>query len=222
MKDDGSMRQLIVVALLTITGCASVAQSLSPEVFYRRDIELTVNGSKFHGTAVVPQSKHYEIVARPPGDADMFVFTTCHREETGEKLGGKVKWGYTPVSGLEDIGGCPAMIGSYDKDGKHSWAYIDFYTPEAQLPAKLTCNGAATQANGVSLCQAKVGLTQEIIFQEPVRVHPDMGCEIGEATDGKTFTFPIRSGICVYAFMGDSGKVHRLTTLGYSKILIRK
>ena len=217
----GLLPLLLGVLVTLCASCASVTQKLTPETFYQRDVDLVINGLHGVGTLVVPMAPKYDIQITTAGKSDVFVFSTCHREEKGENLGGRVHWTYVP-SVLESQGGCPASIGSYSKDGRHAWAYIDFFTPEATLEADVACNGQIYHSKGVTVCQAKTGLTEEIRFAEDTRVMPDPGCELGTAGP-RVFDFPIRHGICVYAFMGQvSGKVHRLTTLGYSGVLVRQ
>jgi len=199
---------------------------------------LNIDGHEVEGVLVVPQKEVNEFHVEARGNLDLLTFTTCHREETAEsawnvserrgwlfkrKIDKKreVKISYKATE-IEKSGGCPVFIGGYEKkEGRHSWAFVDFETDEAKLPAKIFCNGSEYNAGGVSACQSKMGLIQAIKFAEDVSVMPDADCSIG-LTSGNYFEFPIKKGQCVYAFISASGKIHRLTTIGYEKILIRE
>lgn len=221
----------IILALL-LTGCITNQKNLDPDSFYKRDMKIVVNGMSGEGVMVVPKSSSYKIDVEAKGKLDLFTFTTCHREETKEAAWqdksifgnkNKVTVQYSPIPGLEDEGSCPLMLGGYEADkGRHSWAFIDFYTGMETLSAKIKCNGKIKTFLGVSTCQSRNGLIQEIAFDEPVEAgNPGGDCSMPKSDDKMSFKYPISEGLCVFAFMSKSGAVHRLTTLGYSEILIR-
>lgn len=231
---------LILCFVLTFVSCSqNNFESVSAEVFYKRDMILEVNGVKGEGVVVAPLSPSISFYVIARGDLDLFTFTTCHREETAEDAGNvsssqgswifkrtitkkrEVKSTFSPTP-IEAEGGCPILLGGYEQEkGRHSWGFVDFETPDAVLPATLSCNGSVIKSKGVSICQARAGLIQSIKFENQVKVSPEPGCELGKAA-GDFFEFPISKGQCVYAFMDAEAKVHRLTTLGYEQILIRK
>lgn len=226
--------------ILVFTGCVDTNKMpiVKSEVFYKRDMILDVAGVKAEGVLVVPISERvpFHITAR--GDLDLFTLTTCHREETAEDASNvtertgwlfkrtitkkrEVKLDFKPTA-LEAKGGCPVMLGGFEEQkGRHSWGLVDFETPEATLKAVLSCNGQVIVTNGVSICQSRASLIQSIKFLVPVTVSPDPGCEIGK-TSGQEFEFSMPQGQCVYAFLDKDNNIHRLTTLGYDQILIRK
>jgi hypothetical protein len=231
---------LILIFMIGLVSCNQNSyQTVEAEVFYKRDMILEVNGVKGEGVVVAPLSSSipFYVVAR--GDLDLFTFTSCHREETAENAGNvtesqgswifkrtitkkrEVKLTFSPTE-IENVGGCPILLGGYEQEkGRHSWGFVDFETPDAALPASVSCNGVTTKSKGVSICQARAGLIQSIRFASQVKVSPDAGCEIG-ATESDYFEFSIPKGQCVFAFMESTGRIHRLTTLGYEQILIRK
>lgn len=218
---------LVVLAFLAwvLSSCTDVDQKLDPEIFYKRDMEISVNGHKITGAGVVPRSGQYEIKGVAKGTLDLFTLTTCHREITREGLDEEFSEKLYPVRGLEDAGGCSLQLGGYErKRGRHSWGFVDFEDAQATLPATLKCNGDVRRNNGVSVCQSRAGLIESIEFDAPVRVRPDPECPIPDSANKKTFVFPLPPKACVFAFreIDPPNRVHRLTTLGYDGILIRE
>lgn len=203
-------------------------QGLDENMVYRRDAALKVNGVSADGTFVASRAPKYRIEISTKGNLDLLTITTCHREFSAEKLRsgffGKNRFEYEfiPVEGIEDVGGCPLAIGGYEAEkGRHSWAFVDFETPEATLPARVLCNGTDRQSRGVSICQSREGLLERIAFDVPVEVSPDPGCPLPPSIDKKLFEYPVNKGLCVYAFLARDGRFHRLTTIGYEGIVIR-
>jgi hypothetical protein len=228
-------RGVFAITLLASFGisCGSINQSVNPDVFYKRDMLIEINDLKAQGTLVVPKSKDYWFEIEARGKLDLFTLQSCHREITREKAGEggifgnakKVQLGYTQVPGLEDQGGCQVQLGGYEREkGRNSWALIDFETDDAKLPARLKCNGSTIQSSGVSICQSRAGLIQEIYFAVDTIANPPEGCEIPRPADLKTYRFTMPKGQCVLNFMEKGGdhREHRLTTLGYEGILIRE
>jgi len=230
---------LFFTTLALNSGCNTQSNpNISNEIFYKRDMILEVNGMKGEGVLVVPHASSNAFYVTARGDLDLFTFTTCHREETTEDAGNinervgwvfkrtitkkrEIKFNYIP-SPIEAEGGCPVLLGGYEElKGRHSWGMVDFETPDATLPAVLACNGQVIKANGVSICQARVGLIQTITFATEVKVSPAPGCELGKIAGAK-FEFETPRGQCVFAFISPDARIHRLTTLGYEQVLIRK
>lgn len=222
----------IFLILISLFGCTTVPQKVDPQTFYKRDMKLNVNGFKGEGTLVVPKSKSYSLEVDAKGKLDLFTFETCHREESTESAGEGGLFGdrkhvertYVPVFGIEDKGSCVVRLGGYEQaKGRHSWALIDFEDGDTGLPAVLKCNGVEKQSKGVSICQAKEGLLQQIIFPTEVIVNPPAGCTMERPADLKTYWFNVSAEECVFNFMEkeEPHREHRLTTLGYKAILIQ-
>lgn len=231
---------LFLFALILINSCSSssIPDKLDPSIIYKRDMLIKIDGVESYGVMVVPLKTKHDLHIIAQGDLDLFTFTTCHREETAENAWNvtersglfrrriekkrEIKMEYKPTP-LEQSGGCPIYLGGYEEEkGRHSWGVIDFETPEATLPATLHCNGQRYSGNGVSICQGRMGLIQMIEFPSTVVVIPSKGCELG-MTRGNVFKFPLPRGECVYAFMElSTDRIHRLTTIGYELIPIRK
>lgn len=222
------MRYLLFLFLLL--GCASTQQVLDPKLFYKRDVEIEVNGLKYEGVTVVPHSQKYDLTLRPKGDLDLILLRSCHREYSGEKissgfLSSRVfKYSYAPVPGLEDKGACPLRVDVYESaKGRHSWALIDFETPDLTIPGKMVCNGEIKGFNGVSICQGKTKTIQRVEFYEPVRFAPAAeGCGAPKKLSSNLYEFDLSLGECLYYFDTRDGKMGRLITIGYEGVLVRE
>lgn len=223
--------------LLLLIACGStpredVVEGVKQGVVYKRDMKICLNDKCAEGVMVAPKSDNYNFKVESYGNLDLFEFATCHREETTQEFATKKRWyghkgnrkasgWYEPVPGIETDGSCPAYFSGYDKKGRHSWGFVDFVSERESLPAVLFCNGDKSPSNGVSVCQSREGLIQRIVFSEPVRKPPSKpGCSISGS--GTEWVFKTPKGECVHLFQAKSGKLHRLTTLGYEAIIIRE
>jgi hypothetical protein len=227
------MRRLILAfGLVFMGGCASVPQSLDPAILYARALQLTINGADYQGVAVVPKAATYKIEIKSQGKMDLLLIKSCHREWYGEKVGSKgffqktnsYLYEYTPDPDLERRD-CPLEISALDaSSGAHAWAFVDFEDPGYALPATYQCNGETDHYGGVSVCQSRKGLTEEISFDVPVIVENTPGCQLGDGrfSDGRVFPFQAPDGrFCHVTFMemAPARRKHRTTWIGYSDIV---
>jgi len=216
----------ILFCCFACTGISQPDQQIKEQAsLYKKDMEVCVDGLCAEGLLVAPMRESYKISTKSKGVLDLFTFATCHREETSTEfssgwfgLGGSKEFEghYIPQKYVEAGIYCPIYLGGYNKKGMNSWGFIDFETPEATLKAVVICNGKTVGYNGVSVCQSKAGLMQAIAFQEPVTSN----CVI-KVDKVKNIDFEMPKGEHVCAFLGESGRLHRLTLFGYEKILIR-
>lgn len=225
---------------LLIISCTTVPQTLNPKLLYKRDLPFCVKDiGCYEGTAVLPARAAYDFEIAPKGgaDIDLLVLDTCHREVTEEvgsqtnlgffeKIFGKKKQGwkfsYIPIAGLEDDGDCSLRIATYEKSkGRHAWAIVRFEHPKYELEATLVCNGLVTHEKGVSLCQSKAGLAQQIRFSEPVMIEPDLGCAMPVKGTKPGYEWKINLNECGYTVKGQSGKLHDILAIGYEGLLLR-
>jgi hypothetical protein len=104
----------------------------------------------------------------------------------------------------------------------NSYGMIDFQDDYTTLPAVLTCNGSKNTVSGVSMCQVRASLMEQVVFDVPVVVSGK--CQLPVSQDKKTYMIVVQPDICVYAFMeiADPHRSHRLTTIGYLNIMLRK
>jgi len=220
-------------SIFLLSACTSVPQKLDSKAFYKRDMDLTINGYQGIGVMVVPRAEEYKFEIEAKGKLDLFTLTTCHREWTKEKAGQK-GWfkskkrrelTFVPEPLESENIACPVQLGGYERiNGRHSWGLVSFEHPSLTLPALVSCNGSHYNANGVSTCQAKTGLLMEIKFSEKVLWPKENTCVKLETKDSQTFRFKVPLGQCGFRFvtMGHDEKWHRLITVGYQKILIRE
>lgn len=204
-------------------------EKYNSEEIYKKDAYVCVNGVCSEGAVVVPRSMEYRVKVKSKVNLDLLVFSTCHREVTSQEysrggffgMGGNKEFegNYSPTMTIENEF-CPVYITGYSKSGYNSTAFIDFETAEAGLGATLNCNGVQSTAKGVSVCQSKAGLIEVINLDSPATVG-DAGpnCKIGSGKN-KRWEFAMPKGECVFAFFSEDGRIHRLTTLGYTRINI--
>lgn len=234
------MKLLSILSLIFLVSCAASPRfsSIDPSIIYRHDMEINANGFQGQGVLVVPEAEKYSFHLKAQGELDLFTFTNCHREDVAENASNvtttvgkifkrkienknEIKLEFIP-SPLEKRDSCLVQLtGLEESKGRHSWGLVDFESSSNTLPALLSCNGNQINAKGVSICQARAGLIQAIKFPKEVFTSPDASCPL-PITKGNYFEFPIQRGKCVYAFMTKEKEIHRLTTLGYEQILIRK
>lgn len=207
-------------------------QPLSPDIFYKRDIELEINGQTYVGVTVVPHALSYSVNFIPPGNIDLMLIRSCHREysvekaDTGWSLFGskkqKFNYKYVPISGLEDKRVCPLRVDIYESEkGRQSWALLDFESPDYQIQYEVTCNGDVKRINGVGVCQAKEQTIQRLKFREPIRFAPSPVMCNEPKKVGDTYEIKVAVGECLYHFDTQDGKLGRMTIVGYQGVLVR-
>lgn len=219
---------------MALAGCSTVHQPLEPGVFYKRDIGIEVNGRAYEGVVVVPYASKYDLILEPKGDLDMVLLRTCHREETVEKMQAKKFWrssstgkylyNFEPIKGLETGRVCPLRIDVYEAaKERHSWAHVEFESPDYTIEYELACNGETKLVRGVGVCQAKKETVQRVKFLEPVQFAPvePSGCSVPVWVDN-AYEIEVYGGECLYQVRNRAGDMARLTTIGYGGVLIRE
>ena len=208
-----------------MSSCVSQpTQKLDPLIYYKRELRMDVNDHKAYGTMVIPKSDKYKIKIKFPGKGDLVTLKTCHRETEQEKLGRSEKMYFYPNKGMEDTGMCFLEIAAFEhKKGRHAWGIIDFESDLFTLPAHVKCNGNSYNSRGTTVCQSKEGLLQEIEFPEAVVGSDKALCDkLPFDKDNKKSRYKTSNRECTYIFKGKSGRFHKLTTIGYEKIIIRE
>lgn len=213
-----------LLPLLFIAGCGTgPLQQLNAELFYKRDMQVCMDGSCAEGVLVVPQGARHDFEVTARADMALYTFDSCHREVAIEKMPRTVKGYFTP-RGIESRDPCTVEFGGFDaKGGRHSWAFVDFQSAAMALPYLLQCNGEDVQSAGVGICQSRSGMIQRVEFGMPVVAVPQPGCPELAQNGPSAFEFKIPTGQCSYVFEELHGaRRARLTTLGYESVLIRQ
>lgn len=232
---------LALLVVVGIVGCAlfDTKQVINPEVYYKRDIALKVNGVPYRGVGVVPWASSYEIVITTPGKIDFLSITSCARNhdysdiaaDTGggglfgwfkKKKDNEFLYTFTPHAVLEGNGDCPLIIEAFEKvNGRHSWAFLAFEYPFYQLEASVACNAENLGSRPVQACQSKAGLNTFIEFDKPVQWAPvDKSC--AWPTGGpQRFILAPSEGECTYTVRDVNNQYSRLFFIGYTGILDR-
>lgn len=190
---------------------------------------------EFYGVGVLPEQETYYLKVKAHGKLDFFNMWSCHEDYVSNdrddgifKKNGVTDIEYTPT--IEKGMACPVFIATYNKTQKHGFGLLAFENERFKLKATLHCNGFVQEANGVSICQTKFGLYQEIIFDEEVKaLKPVNGpadrkvdCPALDSQDMKSFKFLMPPRECVYGFIGKKSKhVHKFYTIGYESIIVR-
>lgn len=226
-----------------LSGClaSTPVQELNISTYYINDICFTYNIDKknstsFCGVGVLPDSQAYDLVIENEGKLNFFAMTSCHRENTTEnydkgifRKDGRIKISYEPT--LEKGKACPLYVAAFSRQGKNGWGAIFFEHPRYQLKATIECNGEKNTFNGVSVCQARQGLLQRIVFdKEVVPVKPVDGpaerkepCPVLPTKDNKVFEFSMPPRECIYGFVEkETMKIHMFNTIGYEQLIVRK
>lgn len=212
-----------IAGLIWLSACSNVSQIPQASKFYKRELEVKVNGALCSGACVVKRAPKYTLEVNAPADMDYLSIETCHRHVTKEDLGDSFTYDYVPLVGVEDGIDCAVEITTLDKKhAKNGYAYIEFESDLFTLSSLIKCNGQVYQAQGVSICQSKKGLSQVIEFKEPVKVSPDDSCPLDAEHSGSLFEFHLPRGACLYLFQSKSGDLHKLITLGSEDQILEK
>lgn len=210
--------------VFSLVGCSTIPPKLEPAVYYERDLRMEVNDQEFRGFGVIDHAIHYKMKLKASGDHDQLFIGTCNRNHEVEDEGGKYKYTYTPLQDIETRAECSIHITSLDLKGKHGWGFLAVEDPERyKLNAYVKCNGEEGMNGGVSMCQSKESLIQEIVFSEPVVVAPSEKCPMPSQPGSKKFRYKMPNRECAYLFRDpDSGHEHLHYTIGYEQTLMRE
>ncbi len=228
MKPLRKLNWLIVVGVAgLVSACSlpSIRQPINEKLFYKRDLELTVNGQSGVGVIVVPQAASYSIKGKSIDEANLIQIFNCHRSwETQELEDKSFSYSYVPSTDAEKT--CAIRIGVFAKENsEHGWADIFISDPNG-VKATSYCNGEVI-TNSTSACQAFSGLEQEIRFEDEMQASPEEGaCNFpAMIRKGKVFKYIIPTGNCelVFGRVADAGATfHRLYTVGYQAKMMRE
>jgi len=216
------MRFLLLVLLFS---CETPGGVIPGDVQFKREMKFKVNGVKGTGVMVAARADRYKIVISMDKKPEIIKLTTCHREytiERGRWSGRKSHvFDFTANVDIENVGYCPIFIGAFDMQGQHSWGMIEINNEHT--PATVQCNGTKKRYKGVSICQSRDGLQQRISFDQIMQVQSTGGCGDAISEDSRIFDFYMQKGICNFVFFNrNTNSYHRLTTVGYSDVMLEK
>lgn len=224
---------LAIFACIALASCASLSGSPAqfpkdPKKFYRRDMKVLVDGVEYQGYGTLPHKDSLTIEVRVKHDMDRFSATNCHKQIVEEKVDGtnmfsktaKYKFVYERKTAIEKQDPCVLTLVASADGNEHSWAFFDFQDGVHLLKAHIQCDGWQSDSNGVSVCQSKAGLVQQISFDEEV-LTDDESLKL-PTHDNKTFMFEMPHGLNVFIFCNQRAVCHRLTTLGYDEAWLRE
>lgn len=224
---------LLIGIFQVMSGCSSIStipnSPLSkPDAVFKKDLSINVNGKKFEGVGVLPRAKSYSMEIESKVDVDLFTVTTCHRDfSTQDAI--NVNWvhpkrsyiySYTPISGIEDVGSCLVRIAAFNKDkGATAFAVFDLETEKETLPAKMQCNGVNQSFGGVSVCQSREGLIQNIEFETVVDCIDDAK---NKYLGVKKLQYEIKKGEHIMACRERDApnRIHRHTDFGFTDYIL--
>ena len=225
-----------ITLLCFIVSCAltpTVDVQKQAEQTYRKDMPVTIDGVNYFGTAVLPQQLSYKITLYPREKISRLIVQTCNREMVVDKpkqgwFNNAYSFTYVPLPGAETGKLCQLEIAALNENTRNSFFFAEFddTREEISLQGFLRCNGNYQVSRaGVSVCQSAEGLTQQIFFQEVVKIgRIQEGCNVPESDDNVFWDFVPNKNKCSYYFVADirakngKRKAHRLTTLGYSSV----
>jgi hypothetical protein len=192
----------------------------NPEQTYRKSLQVTSQGVRHSGFAVLEKSERYVLHFETEREPDLVRLSTCHRDVVlREELDESFSYVYQPSKGIEDKGSCILQIATFDDKGHHEFGAVDFVDDE-DLMADVFCNGEQKQGiSGASVCQARVGTMQVISFAFPVEVFSKEECKTPVSKDKQLFTYSVKEGYCIFLFSSEDGQLHRHTTFGYNGIM---
>lgn len=190
------------------------------------DLEVSVNGRPSRGMGVAQREAWpvYDIRVRAPEKVELVTLTTCHREQTFTKQDREFSIRFTP-SNFEDRVYCPARISAFSPSFVYAGGFLDFEDNRTRLPAEISCNGLSYGSGGVSVCQSRAELAQQIRFDLDVDAGTpgDAKCPPVKVLDPmRRFEIRLGEGLCVYAFRerNEPRRTHRLTTYGYQEFIV--
>jgi hypothetical protein len=210
----------LTLAFLMCCGCTTIPQTQAekPIPVAKAALLFKVDDVPYYGTALLDIKPSYVFTTVLPKDILKVYFATCHRafDQAGYREGDIWKYTYYPVQAVEGTGSCITTIKTIDKNANVQTAIIDFKSKD-ELGMTLWCNGTVYIGRGALLCQARKDLVQSVTFDEPVKILAGSNCnEMIASTKENAYEFTMNEGLCLYTVQGRSGKLARVTVLGYS------
>lgn len=216
---------------------------------YRPDLRIQVDNRVFDGVGVTAISDQTTVTIWSAVSIDRVEISSCARHDVCQIKGGvlacdqrtsgnpngrfevdtgwfgsvgkQMQYYFRPDRKERDDSCANLMIAIYDKNSLAAWGFLDFRTnPTSNFPAKFTCNATDWDFAGVSVCTAKAGTIQQILFAAPVDDYrTEDSCHIKKISP-QEFEFQPAVGWCRSSFMQNK-KFHDVIINGYDEVLIR-
>jgi hypothetical protein len=201
-----------------VPGLAEITAYL-PELNNRPSMAFDVDGIKYVNYAILDKKPMYMFTFTVPKNTLYFTVTTCSREEFFPKPeSGIVKWGYVPLTYLEDQKSCIMTATAIGATGSTTTAIIEF-RDNLILVASSKCNGRFNLRTGVDLCISRVNLHSRIEFNYEVVLAGEERCpKLMPAIGFNSYEWQMGKGFCIYKFTDNNKDTFRLTTFGYDTI----
>lgn len=215
--------KLFLVCFLTlfISCCSSTGESLlDVKASYLKDVCINEKTAPIEGFGVLPPQDEYFIDFKFKTDPEILRLSNCHRDVVLYNVNKKYTFHYKPNPMIE-TGSCLLQITALDSKGRHQFGALSFQTKDESLEAVLYCNGSYVRSLGASVCQAKEGTTQVVRFLDDVMYKEADGCKLVRI-DSKSFEITTHKDYCLYMFKDEKGRIHKLTTYGYTDIIKNK
>lgn len=217
---------LVTGALCFLVSCFEIPepkQELKPDAFYRRQMQLEINGKRFNGVANLALEQSYKIKVTTQGRLDLISFKNCHRDDVFEPHSYDFEYTYVPLK-EETQKFCPMeIVGLEKKKGRHAWAFLNFDTSDHNMKAIVRCNGQQVERFGTVACQSAVGLMQYLEFTFPVKISASEQCPIDMLKDERFLSIQLSKGYCVYEIKDkQSDRYFRFVTVGYEQIILQE
>lgn len=226
-------------------GNANQKTSSGPLYKYRADLKITLptNPNRIYsGTIANLLTGPIDIGIKSLINIDRAQLTTCARQDVCEKAGDcpnlpdgrkvlEIEDGWFGQAGKtatyhfypskKELEGftCPLYIEVFSGNSLVSWGMIGFRTDE-KLPAHVSCNGQDWSFSGVTVCQSKGGLDQQIWFDKDIADFEAEATCHAKQIDKRNFNIRPSNGFCRVTFF-DGADWHRAIFIGYDQVLVR-
>lgn len=201
-----------------MTSCAT-GVTIDPEKVYKKELSITYEGRTFDGFGSLPKRDKYNILIKSRKKTDFVRITNCHRDIIMREVKTR-EFYYTivPNNAVED-GSCIINIWFLNEDGGNEFGALSLTVDHETIPASVSCNGEIGTYAGASVCQAKTGTTQMVVFNKEVMAKASNGCGPINTDDYKTWKYQIKQNFCLYLFKNESEELHKHTSFGYNEIV---
>ncbi len=221
----GVLVVFVILCEVFLSGCADThTKTLKPYYAYRAEMLFTFGGNTYEGLAVTKLTGPIDIQIYSPITLNRVEISTCSRHEVirnttkgwFDSVKNTMVYRYIPTA-YELEGHCPIHFQAFNDHVQKAWGMIAFRNDQT-MPARMDCNGVGWSFSGISMCQTKAGLEQQLVFKSPTEFEATPECKI-ETTDKLKFQVRSTVGWCKATFT-DGKEFHDLIQLGYEEVTV--